>query len=1117
VTILPIFADPPLPRVLALILVLGLTFSSCSPTPERESEAPPADPSVLRPGVPVVREIGGRESHTYKLSLESGQYVQFRIDQPGVDVAAKLVSPSGKEVPLFDDPRRLEEPDRLALVSTEKGVHRLVVGARTPEMRPGVYRLKLRELTQAGWRSGERIAAEQAYCQGRRVLVKNESEESRQQSLALFEQAFGRWEKGGDLPGQVDALVQIAEVHNALGEGETAIPYGERALRLSKEAGYREGEARALQALGNSHSRLTTWSEALDFWGQSGKVWEALGDGNRQGEVLQSAGLVLSWQGRFDEAVARLQAARPFFRAAGDVGGEANMLITWAGVSLAQGDTASALGTVEEALALSKAAGDGRVTADALYNLGRLYRLRGEYEPALRYFNQVLAINVRLGARDNEARIRQALGSVYFNLGKPDLTLAEYREALRISREIGDADLEQRLLTNTGWIYQATGDLDKALQYYEQALSLNKGREDPLTGPGLALHNTGVAYTALGRPKEGLKFLAQAREISTSRGERTSLAGTLLEIGTAYQKLEAPGRAASHYREALGLAHRIGNTGLQAECLLRWAELDRNEGRMEQSLAHINESLGIVESARSRVVSDSLRTSFFASKQSYYDFYVSLLMQLEEANPGKYRTEAFEASEHARARSLLDLISEGKIDVRKGIPSELKRKEIELSARLSILQDALGSGQVPEDSEKAVALKRRLEQIQGEMAHFESEIQRQYRHYAEVSYPTPLRLEEVQRLLDDRTALLQYFIGQNRAFLFVVTQEGLTTSELPSPAEISKQVDAFRQVLRKRGIRNLRAYQEMASRLYASLLVPAEGALARKTSLIIAPDGPLYVLPFEALLTNLEASRSRSYQELPYLLHRYAISYVPSASVLEELREPRPMPPNPAPLRFLAFADPVYDGEPRRAALPASPLVGPMRGTLDQLPGSGAEVKRIGSLYPDKTVQLYMGETATEENVKGNRQLENAGQIHFATHAFLNEEHPELSGLALTRSPRSREDGILRVREIFNLRLSANLLTLSACETGLGTQVRGEGMIGLTRAFFYAGAQSLLVSLWPVADRSTPDLMFRFYELLQSTERKSESLRKAKLAMIGSGKYSHPYYWAPFILVGDPH
>jgi CHAT domain-containing protein len=388
------------------------------------------------------------------------------------------------------------------------------------------------------------------------------------------------------------------------------------------------------------------------------------------------------------------------------------------------------------------------------------------------------------------------------------------------------------------------------------------------------------------------------------------------------------------------------------------------------------------------------------------------------------------------------------------------------------------------------------------MERLEVEIRKRDRHYAEIRYPSTLRADQIRALVDDHTVLLHYFVGEEASFLLVVTRKGLDLHRLPGSPALAEQVSQLRSLIQARGPRRLPRFKETATALYSLLLGPASSALDGKSRLLIAPDGPLYLLPFEALLTE---NRGSSYADLPYLLRRYAISYVPSASVLADLRKNRPAE-NPG-KRFLAFADPDYRGTSIGALRSSSEA--PSRATegLSQLPESGREVTRIAELFPASASMLYVGAAATKKNIEQSPFLRRTPLVHFALHGTVSEAHPELSGLELS-------DGRLRVSEIFNLRMNADLLTLSACETGLGKQVRGEGMVGLTRAFLYAGARSVVVSLWPVADRSTADFMHDMYRNLPTG--KAEALRRAKLAMISSREFSEPYYWAPFILSGDP-
>jgi CHAT domain-containing protein len=327
-------------------------------------------------------------------------------------------------------------------------------------------------------------------------------------------------------------------------------------------------------------------------------------------------------------------------------------------------------------------------------------------------------------------------------------------------------------------------------------------------------------------------------------------------------------------------------------------------------------------------------------------------------------------------------------------------------------------------------------------------------------------------------------------------------------------------------VREFRSYTQTARQLYDRLLAPAAEVLAQKRRLVITPDGGLYYLPFECLVSK-EPDRSdrADYRMLSYVLHQWEISYAPSASVLAHLGQRRSQDQDRAgaasETAFLAFADPVYEfktqgASPQTPDLLRSLFEGDGRWVLPRLTDSRREVSEIARRYQPHELAVYLGPQAKEENVKDNEHLSRARRLHFATHGVMSERLPQYSGLVLTLDENPQEDGLLQVYEIFNLKLNAELVVLSACKTGLGKEVRGEGMIGLTRAFLYAGAPSLVVSLWSVADRSTASLMVKFYEQMDRAAGKAEGLRRAKLALMQTHRYAHPYYWAPFILVGEP-
>ncbi len=1083
-----------------LVLLVGL-LSACGPE------------SDLKPGLAVEREIGGNESHTYRLPFEAGFFISLRIEQPGINVKARLVGPGGESIPVFDDPGDLEDPDRLAWISKTPGEYRLIVQARDPKTPRGRYSVELQTIRASRPADVNRVAAGREYSEGRKFLWGDES--GRPQSLPCFEKALQLWEQSEDQAGQVDALVQIAEYYNLQGNGKEAVPFSERAVKLAHSIGYPSGEARAFQALANANVWLREWASAIESSQRAFERWQDLKDEGRQAAVLYSLGNIYSKQSQFDLAIESLERARSL-RSNSRVA--INVLVLLGNIQTDLGNTTRAIEICQQALKLSRSAKLKPSEAVALHCLGAAHLQRGEFETARSILEEVLAINIQLKALAYQPTIRQALGAVYFNLGDTDRTLLEYRRAWDMSQSLQDKQVSARLLTNTGFIYQAKGDPKRALMYYQRALPLHEEVENNTSGIALTLHNTGVAYTALKRPQEGLSYLQRALELRTNAQERSAQAGSLLEIGTAYRELGDLRQAADYFHRALDLARKVENTRLEAECLFRWSSLDAAEGRLPEALDKIKGALAIVESVRSGVPKEKYRTSFFASKRVYYELYVHLLMRLEILHPGQYRETALEASEWARARGLLDLLAEGNIHLQQGIDRQLRQREIELEGQLSKLQDQFAKTSTEGDS---AFWGQRLERARTERVNLESQIRNQHQQYAEIRYPTPLQAKEIQGLLqDDDTALLQYFTGQQASYLFVVTRKSIESHRLPSRDVLTREVTDLREMLQRRmGRRDLNLYKTLASRLYQDLLGPAEASLRGKSHLLIAPDGPLYLLPFEALLTDAEGARSREFGELSYLLRRFAVSYIPSASVLRGLRSARPSQPvsQSAPKRFMAFADPVYGGGTPSSGDVLRSLGPAAQGSaLVQLTDSRREVERIASLYPRNLVAIYVGSTATEENLKSSRWLPQANQIHIAAHGTVNERQPLLSGLELARIPGSKEDGTLRVEEIFNLRLNANLVTLSACKTALGQEVRGEGVVGMTRAFFYAGARSLLVSLWPVSDRSTPDLMYDFYRHLGATQGKAEALRRAKLAMVESENYAEPYFWAPFILSGDP-
>ena len=532
-----------------------------------------------------------------------------------------------------------------------------------------------------------------------------------------------------------------------------------------------------------------------------------------------------------------------------------------------------------------------------------------------------------------------------------------------------------------------------------------------------------------------------------------------------------------------------------------------------------------------------------------------------------------------RARSLLDLLSESGAEITEGVPAELlqqkrenQKRQQEIAALLTGVN--LGGDQPRKSLEE---LQAELDQLQNDFDSIENQIRSASPRYAALTASKPLTLEDIrQQVLDDDTALLEYTLGDERSYLFAVTRAGATLSRLPGRPEIERQVIAFRQRLIPAALRRsltdlvstaadpqrgltlsgnaaadpaaVSAYVSVAGALYKTVVEPA-APLFKSSRLLVVADGALNYVPFHALVTSAPPAGA-DFSTLPYLLKTNDTLFAPSASVVAAIRQQRQGAGATSAGGMLVVADPVFSAADARArgakadgqqavgeaarglsfesALAdlsegeksgATPAAGVQRGVLVRLAGTRAEAQQIVKFAnaSGRKADVWLDLDASESRVEGG-DLRQYRVLHFATHGLLNTQRPQFTGLVLSLvgNP-AGTDGFLRTDEVFNLRLGSPLVMLSACETGLGREARGEGVIGLTRAFMYAGAPTVGVSLWSVADKSTADLMADFYKNLLggAGAQPSAALRTARLDMIAGKRYSAPFYWAPFVLVGD--
>jgi len=471
--------------------------------------------------------------------------------------------------------------------------------------------------------------------------------------------------------------------------------------------------------------------------------------------------------------------------------------------------------------------------------------------------------------------------------------------------------------------------------------------------------------------------------------------------------------------------------------------------------------------------------------------------------------QAFDDSERQRARSFLDTLAESRAQITKGLTPEQVKRQPRLASEASRAYSAL----LQENSERN---RKSLEQAERDLSDWLIELRETSPQYRQLRYPEPLESRQVQALLKGTgTALVEYSLGAEGSYAWLVTETDLAMVALPKQAEIERLVRDYRKEMatRPQGEAAFIRHYGRSEELYRILVEPLRSRLAKVRKLVIIPDGILHYLPFETLLYRQSQASGRH-----YLIEDFTMAYAPSASVLASLMKGGPRQGSGS-RELLAYGDPAF--RHGQFANPSSAEA--VRGSyesrglnLSPLPGTRDEVNGIAGLFPPAKVRKYLGSNATEESLK-QEDLAVYRRIHFATHAIIDERIPSRSSIVLSLVDAGGEDGILQMNEIFNLPLDAEVVVLSACQTGLGRLVKGEGMVGLTRAFFYAGAARLVVSLWAVNDQATSEFMKSFYRHMKGGATPAESLRDAKLEMLHSdaAAYRHPYFWAPFVMVGS--
>ncbi|MBW4613292.1 MAG: CHAT domain-containing protein [Desmonostoc vinosum HA7617-LM4] len=904
----------------------------------------------------------------------------------------------------------------------------------------------------------------------------------------------------------------------------------QEALKLWRQVGDKVKEATTLNNIGLVYNLLGDKQKALLFYNQALPILRAVGDREGEATILNNIGLVYNLLGDKQKALVFYNQALPILRSVDDKAGVAITLNNIGSVYSSLGDKQKALVFYNQALPISRAVGNRGGEAATLNNIGLIYSSLGDKQKALVFYNQALPI---LRAVDDKAGVAITLnniGSVYDSLGDKQKALVFYNQALPILRAVGNKAVEAAILNNIGLVYDSLGDKQKALSYYNQALPISRAVGDKAQ-EATTLNNIGLVYDSLGDKQKALVFYNQALPILRAVGDKAGQATTLNNIGFIHSSLGDKQKALSYYNQALPMSRAVGDKAQEATTLYNIAFAERNQGNLQQALTQVETAIKVIEDLRTKIDSQELRASYFASQQGVYKFYIDLLMQLHKKDPSKrYDALALQASDRSRARGLIELLTEANIDIKKGIDPKLLAEE----QRLQLLVDAKEKqlSQLSTQKEPSAQLvadtKQQLEDLLKQQQELKVKIRATNPEYAALKYPQPLNLSEIQQQLDKDTLLLQYSLGEERSYLWAVTPNSLDTYELPGREQIEKLAkNLYNNYFKNPGMQGVSPEEtaKAANELSKLILAPVAEKLGQKR-LVIVGDDALQYIPFAALTSGKSTT---NYE--PLVVNHEIIS-LPSASTIAIIRQELKGRAK-APKTLAILADPVFtasdervtgkstntdndlDIELQQSALNRS-TININRSQIERLPNTRTEAQEILKLVPSNNLQAF--DFDANYNWATNKQLSQYRMLHFATHGFLDSTNPELSGIVLSLIDKQGkpQKGFLRLNEIFNLNFPAELVVLSACETGLGREVKGEGLVGLTRGLMYAGAARVVVSLWNVNDEATSLLMRQFYsQMLQQGKTPAAALRAAQLQLWQQEQWRNPYSWAGFTLLGE--
>lgn len=947
--------------------------------------------------------------------------------------------------------------------------------------------------------------------------------EERQDALKKLKEAVPLFLSSGEIVEAARVLNRIGSLEVLLNEPHDALDSYRRVLVLLKKTPNLEVEVDSLNGLGAGYVILQDLDRAEDTLRRSLSLSEGSGYSKGRAQAL----LTLSSSQNYRNhalALETAQAAFVLWQTLGDKEGIAHSYEQVGRCYMAQNMLLEATQNYERALQLWQEVNNPSEQAGDLIMLGFIEYRKGEWQRSISYLTQAQSLIDEKAEPEKMGQIAAGLAEAFNESGLPEIGLGHFQRALDYYRKTKDPHLVMIANRGLGVTYLYLKNYPEALSHFHEALA---GFAPDSLDAAQNYEFIGMIHGETNEADVALKYFQSALATYTRGANPNEAAQVLGRMGKIYQQQGQDERARKFYQRALATFTRLSDRLNQAAMYYALGRLELKTGNLDAAETRLRHSIAITEDIRGVSTGSDLTAAFSATVHERYEGYIECLMRKHVAHLDQsFDVTAFETSELARARSLAELLRATRLTP--GVDSQLAEQEKSLRRSL----------RVKEDSKVALLSKayskEELDSLNSELARLEKEekkltdtIRARYPAYQQLTQPTVWDLRQIQEqvIVDDQTVLLEYSLGAERSYVWAVTRTGVTSYELPAQTQVTEAAQRVYQLLKdKPGTDDANGLTNALELLGHMVLSPVAAEL-NKQRIIVVADGALNYIPFQILPSPSAINEP--------LVSSYEIVNAPSASILGQLQQEAAHRQTPAHV-LAAFGDPIFASNyAQRKETDDSKQT-----LLAQRPHAVRDIEPSGDSFNPSTLEpLFFtkrelanlrevagAETFVATGFEASREkLESADLskyaiLHFATHGILDPKRPEKSGIVLSMVDRSGQpqDGFVGLQHIYGLRAPVNLVVLSACRTGLGKEVRGEGLIGLTRGFMYAGASSVMASLWKVDDEATAELMKRFYSnMLQHGMTPTAALRSAQNSIRQEPQWRAPYYWAAFTIQGE--